>query len=292
MDKKSQSKLLIGIRRRRNFFQLSYLALSGFLLCYNPYITNLLGGKNPFFPLLGVGSIPNLISGQTTKDFASQPLLLQLIQSIFSKAEHLVPSAKPSLPQLKIPFTTSWNELWMFRIVDLRIGGWGPMFSGMFCLSLILLVVLLIRIPKKLELVPILVPLVIIGFLLPGDWWARYNPSLYLLVAILILLGIEKISFRFNFGWILVGLVFLNSGPVIYETMLGTRESTKATSREIAEFLKLGLSNYYYATDIFHLDSFMPAGEKFRISLTKPIALTGSICTYVTSPWTELCGVR
>jgi hypothetical protein len=94
---------------------------------YNPYVTNTLEHHNPFYPVpfLGsmssVGRATDLLSVQDTPaNFHNQPLLLNLIRSVFSHQEVYT---KPT--EFKIPFTFFSSELDAFYRPDGRVSGFG-----------------------------------------------------------------------------------------------------------------------------------------------------------------------
>lgn len=89
-------------------------------------------------------------------------------------------------PEIKIPFSVSQEELDVLYHPDLRISGFGVLFSGILIISIIILSVIAMDMIKKKSkyLILFIIPLVIIFFLMifiSESWWARYTPYLYLI---------------------------------------------------------------------------------------------------------------
>lgn len=150
------------------------------LLTANPYLKNLIEGKHIFYPTMGEGKVGNLISGQTTKQFYEADQVSKLIMSVFGKTENQVPDISEPLPALKIPFTVTQSEIDYAKGVDVRWGGWGPLFGGVL---LVTLAFLLLRSHQIREYMPLVILLALLSTISPESWWARLNPQLHTFVA-------------------------------------------------------------------------------------------------------------
>lgn len=85
---------------------------------------------------------------------------------------------------LKIPFSFTADELSQVIQMDVRQGGWGIFFSGIFLISLGVLVVAVIDWRKRYPVVfqislGIITLETILIVVVPGMWWARYNMLLF-----------------------------------------------------------------------------------------------------------------
>lgn len=172
--------------------QLGVFAFFSLVLLSNPYLSNVIGGHHPLHPAFGSNKLSTLISGQTTPEYYSLPPAVRLFQSVLSKSMDLGPWSDVKLPSLKIPFTLSPEEIYQFAAVDTRAGGWGPLFSGLAVLGLIIFVILCFRRQLNFGEVVIIISLVSTVLLNPESWWARYSPQLALLPAFLFFISASK----------------------------------------------------------------------------------------------------
>ena len=104
------------------------------------YVTNTLKNKNPFFPLMGEGSI-DIMSLNSPASFLNKPNIYKLFFSIFGRFENtcVMMGDDGKLPEIKIPFTFSLEEIGRFRVLqpDTRISGFGLFFGGILIFSFI-----------------------------------------------------------------------------------------------------------------------------------------------------------
>lgn len=128
-----------------------------------------------------------------------------------------------SIPKLKIPFTTSYEELWRCirtpGIVYWRISGFGIFFSGLLLVSIAIIIWKLIKLDKRGFLFSYAITnlILIFGFLfgISESWWARYSPYLYLTVigALIIALHDFRLPVLKLFGGLFVNnFLFLGEG--------------------------------------------------------------------------------
>lgn len=182
---------LIYLKRKttKNFLFLSILVmLFGTLyLGYQPYITNIIYEKNPFYPAIkNDGS--TILDMQASKDFLQKNRLEKLFLSTFSKSQTTI----PDIPELKIPFTIQKQELWTYTNGDsVRVGGFGPLFGSILLMLLITLITLVIinyefSIEKIRAICFILILISCSSLLNPEAWWARHTPQIWLIVIVLL----------------------------------------------------------------------------------------------------------
>lgn len=153
------------------------------------YVTNFIDHKNPVFPLTGEGKV-DIMTGHLPRGLEGKPTFYKLFYTIFGELSNMSSTAQESLPKLKLPFTTTYEELWRcIRTpgnVDWRISGFGIFFSGLLLISIGILIWKLIKLNKRRFLFVYMVTnlFLIFGLLfgISESWWARYSPYLYLLV--------------------------------------------------------------------------------------------------------------
>jgi len=210
---------LVYFNQREWFRRTMFAAVIGGLLGlgvfgYTPYVTNTINHGNPVYPILGRADV-DFESGHRPPDFNEMNGVNRLVRSTFS--EPTVPKDAPSV--LRIPFTmTRDNYISRFWGADIRLGGWGVLFSGALTLSL-LGFLLLFFVPRKPRTVGLaLLGAVAVSVLVnPEAWWARFAPQWYLVALIpgaLLLFG-TKLPVR-AFGLAIVLVLLVNSSLVGY----------------------------------------------------------------------------
>lgn len=182
------------------------------IIGYPTYIKNYIDHGNFFYPVYGEDS-EDIITAQQPKDFIKKNTIEKFFIATFSKTNNL---QKEKGYELKIPFTVSKNELKESMGIDTRLSGYGVLFSGLFCLSVIILVSYLIKTKNKEMKVITILLLGLTGFIIliiSESWWARYNPTTYLvlLCALYILLKESKKEYIPILFTILIGI---NSGII------------------------------------------------------------------------------
>lgn len=106
--------------------------LGFFILGFHPYITNTIWYKNPFYLDEGKGS-ESFLYINTPESFYYISSPERFVYSIFSRSEILRGEGKSNT--LKLPFTYSKSEIKTI-VSDNTTGGFGPLFSGVFILSI------------------------------------------------------------------------------------------------------------------------------------------------------------
>ena len=211
------------------FVSLMAMAL---ILLVNPYLTNLLSGKHIFYPSMGKGRVTTLISGQTTKEFYELDRFSKLMMSVFGKTANPDPKASPPFPEIKVPFTVDSREIAAMRGVDVRWGGWGPLFGGILLISLLLL---LMRGHLLSEYKVLIVVLIVLALISPESWWARLNPQLFVFSIILLMLFYRKDN---RSRWLVNGLLLValvNSGMIFRAALANVLDGDRYISGVITD---------------------------------------------------------
>lgn len=191
----------------------------------NPYITNTLAHGNPFFPLAGKGKV-DVVAAQSPKSFNEHntPTAIKLLISAFSKSVNVVWKKGTAEPEIKLPFSTSEEEMSVFAYNDVRIGGWGVLFGGLLTTSAALY--LLSHSWKNTEMNIAILFVLATALINPGSWWARYAPQVALLPVLLAIPSFtsstpwQRILARFVFVIFLLNsfLIFIPSTEYVYQT--------------------------------------------------------------------------
>ncbi len=172
--------LWLWLWRRRSFraarrfaLALAVPALCGMLVVgYSPYVTNLLQGKHIFHPLAGPEK-EDILSYHSPKGFTNMDRFRKLALGLAARSGHY--NFKRAV-ELKPPFFVTAEEWAAYESPDLRIGGFGPLFSGILLVALLVA----IRYPAGLSwwTIALLLGLTLVN---PESWWARYVPFFWLL---------------------------------------------------------------------------------------------------------------
>lgn len=180
------------------------------LLGFNPYVTNMVKYNNPFYPLAGEDS-KDVVAAFTPTSFMTMNRFEEAAVSYFSQTEGN--STKRDETTLKVPFTFSMEELQYYGIPDTAISGFGPLFSGVLVLSVIILVMaFMFNVPRTMVVIGLLVILLASVFINYAAWWARYVPHLWLLPFLIALLGFSFTERRVIriLSWLMVGVLCIN----------------------------------------------------------------------------------
>lgn len=157
-----------------------------FLIGLSTYPKNIKTNNHPFYPLYGENKV-DIMSENTPNILLNKNRFEKFFISNFSKTYNDL-GINITDYKLKIPFTISLEELKYFIGPDIRLGGFGVLFSGILLLSIILLIYSIFKqksnILKNIKyLIPIFASLILI-IILEDTWWARYLPQFYLLPII------------------------------------------------------------------------------------------------------------
>lgn len=147
-----------------------------FLFGFHPYVTNTIEHNHPFYPLINPNG-PNLdiMTANTPEQFLTQGRLNNILQSFFSIEKDNLTGA--------YQYASKINE------VDVRVGGFGPMFGLMLIISLFLLFIhLKQRKPINSGVAIILVSLFVSIFIFKEGWWARYVPFFWIFPILILLI--------------------------------------------------------------------------------------------------------
>lgn len=201
---------------------------------YNPYITNTVYYGHPFYPLYGgKAQTMDIMTSNSPQGFMQMNSLEKLYVSIFSLSANNFDSEGPTL---KIPFTVGLAELRPFVYgADIRIGGFGPWFSGILVIAMmILLLMLVFRTKDNMYGAGLFASIMLSVLINPEAWWARYVPQFWLapiIIAAIASFNAKKII-RY-LGIVLAGTIIINIGLVSYPYILGNYYCTQDLDRQL-----------------------------------------------------------
>ena len=194
----------------------------------NSYIKNLITKGNPLYPIIGKDKV-DIITPQQPQLFANKSPIEKNFYSIFSYTANYATTFNKGTPKLKLPFTSDINNELLSIVEDTRVGGFGIYFSGIFIISIIVIIVYAILKIKNKEyekLIFIGTPFMItilLMFFFGESWWARYSPQTYFIVLMaLFILLTSQTKKAYVLATILLLLCSFNSA-LIFRQMVKTK---------------------------------------------------------------------
>jgi len=157
-----------------------------FLVGFEPYVTNALHYRHPFYPLYGSRdfNLEFILNNQMPPNFETMNPVGRLAHSIFSPSQNTI--GVPSTG-VKFPLALARSEIAAFARPDVRVGGWGPLFGAIVILAAAALIGLFF-VSRRIALVALgLIAIILAISLLNSEaWWARYTPQLWLVPVIVL----------------------------------------------------------------------------------------------------------
>jgi len=281
------------LRQRRSLVRYLAINVCAFALAtglfgFNPYVTNTVHRGHPFYPWFGTAAYPSYAQRgrdpnemyETPKNLVGRNRLVRFSYALFGR-----PGAQPFFPgpdaHLMWPFDVRWRDFQMFYFHDVRIAGFGPLFSGAFLIGLVLLGAALVR-PGLPRWVVVLAVATVAGSLLVGLhlWWARYGPQLWWLPVMAVVAGLAVPGWRGVrwSAWCLTVLLLVNAVLVEIRHFVWERDATRTTYVQMALLRQKGeieIDFQYFREP--YAERLRAAGVTFRASrtlhCTKPIEL-------------------
>ena len=242
-----------------------YLVAAGiagiFVIGFAPYGNNILGFGHPFFPLMGNADTQDIMTGNTPIFMEEMSPIKAFFFSLFAES-HQGYAGEPSL---KIPFTTSVEEIRAAGGADTRIAGFGPFFSGGFLIALVLGVLAWQKGREAKHVRGILATsaaLLVIAIVFPESWWARYVPHLWLAPVGVALACYFLPKSRYQLAsYALIGVLAANAGIVFMASTFLAQQRHAEVTTQIQE-LAATRDSYIGAFDLAlsRVDLFRRAG--------------------------------
>lgn len=206
---------------------------------FNPYVTNTLHHGHPLYPIAGKNSI-DVLRNMIPEPLENRDRLTKFMMSTFSKTDNSK-KEKDQTIKYKIPFTFSINELKTLQSEGVRLGGFGVFWSGIFCLTLFFVCLLIYQLRGKERFYLLVLLIAILGsvFINPASWWARFIPQLWLfpIVICAYLLAANKKWFN-RFGQVLVLLLIANSAAIALTYFYSVYSSTTGANKMLNQLKK------------------------------------------------------
>lgn len=249
---KEKENFIKVVKKYTLFYIITVIASIG-IIGYSSYTRNMIDHGHPLYPLYGKGHVDNMVVKEQPSSFADKNHLEIFLISIFSKGENVSPTYSEAniQPTLKIPGTITIEEINNYSIPDIRVGGFGPLFSIVFIVSIISTIYIIIKFikEKKLDLfIPYILILLVIAFLillLDGNYWARYIPYFYAIpiFTLTYLLWDNDKKIKYTIGVILSIIMIINISLVTYANLKATRANDLYAGNKINEFVQYAHDN-------------------------------------------------
>ena len=246
MAHKEGKEEFISKLKEYSIFYVIAVVISIGIIGYTSYIENFVRFGHPLYPLYGDPTVQNIPEKEQPKSLADNNNIEKFLISILCKGENVLPSypVDQNQPQPKIPFSVSTDEIKNYTIPDIRIGGFGPWFSGIMILVGIVTIYLLIKLARAKRWDVFVPYLLILGVMLilliavDGTYWARYVAYFYL-VPIMALTGLffeRKNKMQIIAGLIISLIMTINVGMIAYANFNNIALNNKYVSQKMQEF--------------------------------------------------------
>jgi len=202
---------------------------------FTSYVTNIIRFGNPIYGMFDE-NMTTVFNENIPIALRELPLWQQFLRSLFAPVGQM-----NSGNTIKIPFSISFanreHEFMFAPSPDIRIAGWGVLFSGIFIISLVIIGVYLFKYRKNKYtwivvslLFLLLVPIIFVPYL----FWARYYPHLFILPVIALIILFKCMQNKIIS--LLVVLLLLNSIPQMVSTVIIRLGQSVQIRREFREF--------------------------------------------------------
>ena len=200
-------------------------ALSVFILilitCINPFYTNFKNHSHPFYPLMGKDKY-DVVEFQYPNGFKEMNHFQKFLISTFSESTKGIETYGASylnkIYYLKIPFSrVNYSALTKFDSPDMRVGGFGIYWSGILCLTFLLLCFLRFNSKEDKQLLIFLIATVFLTVIInPLSWWARFVPQFWLIPIIAMIFAFTNNNIKYQkfiifLSYLCIFFIFYNS---------------------------------------------------------------------------------
>ena len=215
------------MKKMRNYliYYLIVVGTSIFVVGYSSYITNTISHHNPLYPLVGKDKV-DIMTNNSPVTFPERNPIDKFFTSMYAIPANYKSNSSKETPKLRIPFKTNKEEIQLFNCPDLRISGFGVFFSGIFTISVIVIICYLVKFYIKKEftkgnyILAFLIVSLILAIITDGSWWARYSPYVYLLpILASYLLVLDKKIFKNLLCTALIILLAINNYFILKVTV-------------------------------------------------------------------------
>lgn len=231
-------KILLFFKKAQAYIIAVILAV--FVIGFNPFITNIIHHGNPLYLMIGKDSTDFVISN-TPKNFINKSPFERFAGSVFSRSNNA--RGENSNAVFKIPFTYNKEEIDTFIYPDNMTGGFGPLFSGVILVSMLLLFIgLREKHARKIKFIFyfFISTTLVSAAINPVSSYARYIPQFWILPASVALYSLmsKKMLVR-TFGLVLVILIVINNFLISQKYFVYSHDASNRLSNELV-LLKSG----------------------------------------------------
>ena len=245
--KNSKEEFLKQLKKYTIFYTVTVVVSLG-IVGFSSYGKNFIDYGHPLYPLYGKNHVENMVLAEQPSSFKDKNHVEIFLYSIFSKGENVSASydERNIQPTLKMPFTILDGELENYKIPDIRIGGFGPLFSVVFIASIIGTIYIIVKLIKNKSwnlLIPYILILGVTAILiiaLDGNYWARYIPYFYAvpLIVLTYLLWDKNKKIEYILGIILSIIMVVNVLLITNVTIKNTRKDDIYIGNRVNEFIE------------------------------------------------------
>jgi hypothetical protein len=183
------------------------------LIGFNPYVTNFVNKGHPFWPLMGKDKV-DIMTMEYPTSWQHMNRFHKLYLALFTHTDDMNLLQKPDQEVvLKIPFTFNKTDVHNSVNPVVLMAGFGPLFSGILILSLILLIWTLIKpYPSEKRFYLLLVLLTLTGTILMMEeaWDFRYVPQFWFIPIVIALASeyspVKRIRYLRNTIYLLIAV--------------------------------------------------------------------------------------
>lgn len=187
---------------------------------YNPFITNTLEHRNPFYPLMGEEKV-DIMTDNTPSKLKGKNRLESMVRAYFS-----YPTNSRAFPvEWAVPATVRRPQEIYNIMVDQRVGGFGAFFSAILLIStFVFLFTLREKTKYRGYFLYLLSALIVSLFILPSGWWARYVPFFWAVPLVMLcyteIAGLQYSWLRFlrSAAYLLVLVTIFILGGISFKT--------------------------------------------------------------------------
>lgn len=253
-------------------FYVITVVISVCLIGCSSYFMNFIKHGHPLYPLYGPGHVENMVNREIPESLSKKSHFEQFVISIFAKGVNVSPAYSDQVvePELKIPLTTSKEELKNYSIPDIRMAGFGPLYSGAFIVTIIGTITLVIDFVKNkqyqslIQYMLIFAISIILVVVLDGGYWARYIPYIYLITIINLIYLFSGKKYNKVLGYVLSAILLVNSLLIVYTCMKTYKTNYSYVKNNFVQFkqyadekndiIDIKLNNHAYQGVIYNID--------------------------------------
>lgn len=187
---------------------------------FNPYVTNTIERGNPLYPIIGSAKYPSCFAQgfdanevyETPKNMQGKDLSTRFFYAHFGRPGN-APYNNENNAELIWPFTSNISDWKAYTFHETRVSGFGPFFSGILLISLILFIWVAVTNKKSLKLLSLLILGIVCTLMISKHfWWPRFAPQIWLIpiIPIIFSLWYNNSKVRSIYTWILIFTLLVN----------------------------------------------------------------------------------